>query len=62
MKYTKEQIRFWMKTAAEVNGHGFGTMKNGRYCIYRRTGGTPTRADIVMTEAQFVKDMERGWH
>ena len=62
MKYTKEQIHLWMKTAAEVNGHGFGRMKSGRFCIYRRTGETPTRSDVILTEAQFVKDMERGWH
>ena len=62
MKYTKEQIHLWMKTAAEVNGHGFGKMQNGRFCIYRRTGETPTRSDVILTEAQFVKDMERGWH
>ena len=62
MKYTKEQLRLWMSTAAAVNGHGFGKMQNGRFCIYRRTGKAPTRKDIILTEAQFVKDMNRGWH
>ncbi|MGM9648303.1 MAG: hypothetical protein ACI3YH_09250 [Eubacteriales bacterium] len=62
MKYTKEQINYWMHLAASVNGHGIGRMKNGRLCIYRKTGAKPTRADIVITESKFVKDMERGWH
>lgn len=62
MKFTREQIKSWMQTAAWVNNLGFGVMKNGRYCLYRRTGKTPVRKDVVITEAQFVKDMERGWH
>lgn len=63
MKYTKEQISFWMKTAAEANGYSVGRMRNGRLAIYRKPEDRePTRADVILTEAQFVKDMERGWH
>lgn len=62
MKFTKDQIKLWMHTAAAINGHRVGRMKSGRLCIYRRTGDTPRRSDIIITEAQFVKDMERRWH
>lgn len=63
MKYSKEQISFWMHTAADVNGYRVGRMKNGRLAIYRRPEcGVVTRKDIILTEAQFVKDMERKWH
>lgn len=63
MKYTKEQISFWMRTAAEANGYRVGRMQSGRLCIYKRPeSGAVTKKDIIITEAQFVKDMERGWH
>lgn len=62
MKYTKEELVNWMRVAAWVNGYRVGRMQNGRYCIYRVTGEKPKRSDVVLTEAQFAKDMERGWH
>ena len=63
MKYTKEQISFWMRTAAEVNGLKIGRMKNGRLAIYRKPeSGKVTKKDVIITESRFVKDMERKWH
>ena len=61
-KYTDEQILRWMRLAAFVNGHRLGRRRNGTLCIYRNTGKAPTRKDIVMTQAQFIKDMKRGWN
>lgn len=61
-KYTQEQLKRWMGLAAFVNGHALGRRRNGTLCIYRKTGKAPTRKDIVMTQAQFIKDMQRGWH
>lgn len=64
--FTKEQIRFWMEAAAEANKavvfEGlFGLEMWQPYQAKDMPEGI-TSWRFVISEKEFVRDMERGWN